>query len=114
MKVKAQARYQRISPRKARQVIDLIRDKGAKEALSLLKHLPQKGARIIEKVVKSAIANATHNYKLKKNNLVISEAYVDQASILRRWQPRARGRAFPIQKRSSHVTVWVSPAKEEG
>jgi len=107
MKVKAQAKWVRMSPRKLRRIINLVRGKLTKEALLILKYLPHAGARVVEKVIKSAVANAKNNYKLPEGNLTISEAYVDGASILKRWQPRARGRAYPIAKRSSHVTVFV-------
>ena len=114
-KVKAQARWVRISPRKLGRVLEMVRGKSAGEAMRLLNFMPQKGARILEKVIKSAIANAKNNYKLPEENLVIVEAYANKGIIMKRWQPRARGRIYPIHKRSSHVTVWVSPlpAKEE-
>jgi len=111
-KVKAQARWVRISPRKLARVAELVRGKLALRALDTLKFMPQKGARILEKVVKSAVANARNNYKLDENKLIVSEAFVNKGVIMRRWQPRARGRAFPILKRTSHVTVWVSPKPE--
>ena len=72
-----------------------------------LKFMPQKGARILERVVKSAVANAKNNYKLEESNLVVCEAYVNKGITMRRWQARARGRVFPINKRTSHLTVWV-------
>ena len=107
-KVKAQAKWIRISPRKLGRVVELVRGKLAVEALQFLKFMPQKGARILEKVIKAAMANAKNNYKLDEGNLVISEAYANKGITMRRWQPRARGRINPINKRSSHVTVWVS------
>ena len=117
MKVKAQARWVRIGPRKLARVLDTVRGKLALEALDILKFMPQKGARVLEKVIKSAVANAKNNYKLEETNLVLSEAFVNKAIILRRFQARARGRVFPINKRTSHLTVWLSSptgsAKEE-
>lgn len=107
-KVKAQAKWVRISPRKLKRVLELVRGKLATEALQLLKFMPQKGARIVEKVIGSAVANAKNNYKLAPEDLVITSAYVNKGITMRRWQPRARGRVNPIRKRTSHVTVWVS------
>jgi large subunit ribosomal protein L22 len=108
-KVKAQAKWVKISPRKLGRVLELVRGKLAVEALRWLNFMPQKGARILEKVVKSALANAKNNYKLAEGDLIITEAYVNKGITMRRWQPRARGRINPINKRTSHVTVWVSP-----
>ena len=112
MKVKSQARWVRISPRKLARVVEIVRGEPALKALEILRFMPQKGARILEKVVKSAVANARNNYKLAEDTLYIREAFVNKAVTMKRWQARARGRAFPIFKRSSHVTVWVSPAAE--
>jgi large subunit ribosomal protein L22 len=109
-KVKAQAKWVKISPRKLGRVAEVVRGKPALEALQLLKFMPQKGARILEKVIKSAVANAKNNYKLAEESLVITEAYANKGVTMRRWQPRARGRIFPINKRSSHLTVWVGAA----
>ncbi len=111
-KAKAQAKWVRISPRKLARVLEVVRGELALRALEILKFMPQKGARILEKVVKSAVANAKNNYKLEEGNLVISEAFVNKGITMKRWQARARGRAFPIFKRTSHVTVWVSPMPE--
>ena len=107
MEVKASARYIRISPRKVRVVIDLVRGKSVNEALTLLKFIPKRASKPIAKVIASAAANAEHNYNLNKDNLVISQAYVDQGPTLKRWHPRQRGQAFPILKRTSHITVAV-------
>lgn len=112
IKVKAQAKWVKISPRKLGRVVEFVRGKLAAEALQVLRFMPQKGARILEKVIKSAMANAKNNYKLAEEKLVVSEAYVNKGIIMRRLQPRARGRAFPILKRTSHLTVWVSPLPE--
>ncbi|KPJ69837.1 hypothetical protein AMJ44_01865 [candidate division WOR-1 bacterium DG_54_3] len=109
IKVKAQAKWIKISPRKLGRVLELVRGKLAVEALRLLGFMPQKGARILEKVVKSALANAKNNYKLGEGDLLVTEAYVNKGITMRRWQPRARGRIDPVKKRTSHVTVWVSP-----
>jgi large subunit ribosomal protein L22 len=107
-KVKAQAKWVRIAPRKLGRVTELVRGKPAVEALALLRFMPQKGARILENVLKSAVANAKNNYKLIEENLVITEAYVNKGITMRRWQAKARGRIHPLQKRTSHLTVWLS------
>ncbi len=108
MEVKAQARFVRISPRKVRVVIDLVRGKSVDEALTLLKFIPKRASEPIAKVIKSAAANAEHNFNLNKDNLVITKAYVDQGPTLKRFHPRQRGQAFPILKRTSHITVMVA------
>ncbi|ADU52368.1 LSU ribosomal protein L22P [Thermaerobacter marianensis DSM 12885] len=112
MEARAVARFVRVSPRKARQVIDLVRGKPVGEALTLLRFTPKKAARIVEKVVRSAVANATNNHDLDEDRLYIAKAYVDEGPRLKRWRPRARGRAFPILKPTSHVTVIVAERKE--
>lgn len=107
MEVKASARNIRISPRKVRVVIDLVRGKSVNEALTLLKFIPKRASEPIAKVIASAAANAEHNFSLNKENLVVSEAFVDQGPTLKRFHPRQRGQAFPILKRTSHITVAV-------
>ncbi|MFZ5826167.1 MAG: 50S ribosomal protein L22 [Bacillota bacterium] len=107
MEVKASARYIRISPRKVRVVIDLVRGKSVSEALTLLKFIPKRASEPIAKVIASAAANAEHNFNLNKDNLVVSQAFVDQGPTLKRFHPRQRGQAFPILKRTSHITVAV-------
>ncbi|KRL04064.1 50S ribosomal protein L22 [Liquorilactobacillus oeni] len=98
----------RIPARKARLVIDLIRGKSVAEALGILKFTPRAGSPIIEKVLKSAIANAENNFDLDVEDLVVSEAYVNEGPTLKRFRPRAKGSASPINKRTSHITVVVS------
>lgn len=112
MEAKAVAKYIRISPRKARQVIDLIRGKNVKDAYAVLKFTPNKGAEVIEKVLKSAVANAEHNYEMDVDSLVVSGCYVDQGPTLKRFKPRAMGRADLMRRRTSHITVVVSEKKE--
>ena len=107
MEAKAVAKYIRIAPRKIRVVMDLIRGKNIGEAFAILKYTPKVGADVIEKVLKSAVANAEHNNDMNVDNLFISAAYVDQGPSLKRIHPRSRGQAFKILKRSSHVTVVV-------
>ena len=96
MEARATARFVRIAPRKARAVVDLIRGRSAEEAMALLKFVPRRAASIVEKVLKSAIANAEHNYDLDASDLIVAKAFVDQGPALKRWHPRQRGRAFPI------------------
>ncbi len=112
MDAKAMARFVRIAPRKARQVIDLIRGKKVSEAQTILKFTPRFSAEVIGKVLNSAIANAENNNKLNRERLVVSEAYVDQGPTLKRFMPRAQGRASMIHKRTSHITIVV--AEKEG
>ncbi|HHY46711.1 MAG TPA: 50S ribosomal protein L22 [Firmicutes bacterium] len=107
MEARAQAKYVRIAPRKARQVVDIIRGKDAMEALTILKHIPKSAAAVVAKVVKSAIANAEHNLELNRRDLYIAKAYVDQGPTMKRWRARMRGMPAPIRKRSSHITVVV-------
>ncbi|SIT87688.1 50S ribosomal protein L22 [Edaphobacillus lindanitolerans] len=109
---KAIARTVRIAPRKVRLVVDLIRGKQVGEAVAILKLTPKAASPVVEKVLKSAVANAEHNYDLDINNLVVSEVFVDEGPTLKRFRPRAQGRASKINKRTSHITVVVSEKKE--
>lgn len=108
MEAKACAKYVRISPRKARQIMDLIRGKNVNEAYTILKFTPHKGSAIVTKVLKSAVANAEHNNDMDTDSLYISAAYADQGPSLKRYKPRAMGRADGINKMTSHITVVVS------
>jgi len=108
MEAKAMARTVRIAPRKARLVIDLIRGKQVGEAVSILKNTQKAASPIIEKVLNSAIANADHNLNLDVNTLFVKEAYVNEGTTLKRFRPRAQGRASQINKRTSHITVVVA------
>jgi large subunit ribosomal protein L22 len=107
MEAKAIARHIRIAPRKIRIVIDLIRGKNVGEAFAILKYTPKVGAEVLEKVLKSAIANAEHNCDLNVDALYVAQAFVDQGPTLKRIHPRSRGQAFKILKRTSHVTLVV-------
>ncbi|MGX7108768.1 50S ribosomal protein L22 [Facklamia miroungae] len=109
---KAMAKTVRIAPRKARLVMDLIRGKQVGEAMAILKFTPKAGSPIIEKVLKSAIANAEHNYDLDLETLYVSEAYVNEGPTMKRFRPRAKGSASPILKRTSHITIVVSEKEE--
>lgn len=105
---KAIAKFIRISPRKARQVIDLIRGKDVAEAFAILRFTPHKATESVNKVLKSAVANAEHNFEMNADQLFVKEAYIDPGPTLKRIMPRARGSADVIKKRSSHITVVVS------
>ena len=109
---RATARFVRVTPMKARRVIDLVRGKSVAEAMAILKYAPQGAAEPVAKVVASAAANAENNFGLDPRTLVISEAYADEGPTMRRFQPRAQGRAFIIRKRTSHITVVVESQKE--
>jgi large subunit ribosomal protein L22 len=111
----ARARYVRISPMKVRRVIDLIRGLPATEAENVLKFAPQAAAQDVLKVVRSAMANAENNHHLRdKERLVVAEAYVDEGPTMKRFRPRAQGRAYRIRKRTSHITVVVESREKEG
>ncbi len=107
MEAKAVAKYVRIAPRKVRVVMDLIRGKSVADAFAILKFTPKVGAEAIEKVLRSAVANAENNFDMNVDNLYVSSAYVDQGPTMKRIHPRSRGQAFKILKRSSHITVAV-------
>ena len=108
MQAKAVARTVRIAPRKARLVLDLIRGKQVGEAVAILNLTPKAASPVIE----SAMANAEHNYDMDVNTLVVSEAYANEGPTLKRFRPRAMGRASAINKRTSHITIVVSEKKE--
>jgi large subunit ribosomal protein L22 len=107
MEAKAIAKHIRIAPRKIRIVVNLIRGKNVGEAFNILKFTPKVGSRVVEKVLRSAMANAEHNYDMNVDNLYVSEVFVDQDSTMKRVHPRSRGQAFKILKHASHVTVVV-------
>ncbi|RCX13986.1 LSU ribosomal protein L22P [Fontibacillus phaseoli] len=108
MEAKAHANSIRIAPRKVQLVVDLIRGKQVGEAIAILRHTPKAASPVVEKLLNSAIANAEHNYSLDVNKLVISQAYVNQGPTMKRFRPRAMGRASRINKRTSHITLVVS------
>ena len=108
MKVRAQAKHVRQSPYKVRRVLDLIRGLPVEEAEVVLAFTNRRATEPITKVLKSAVANAEHNHSIEKEELVVSECYADEGPTLRRFKPRARGRATRINKRTSHITVVVS------
>lgn len=104
----AKVKNVRIAPRKVRLVVDLIRGKTVEEAFSILRFTPRKASPIVEKVLKSAVANAEHNYNMDTSGLIVEQAYVDEGPTLKRYIPRARGSAGRIHKRTSHITVVVN------
>jgi large subunit ribosomal protein L22 len=112
MEARAQARFVRVTPQKARRVVDLIRGLPASEAQAVLQFAPQAASEPIFKVLSSAVANAEHNYKLDRETLVVSRAWVDEGPTLKRFRPRAQGRAYRINKRTSHITVIVESRPE--
>lgn len=108
MKVRAQAKYIRQSPYKVRRVLDLVRGLPVEEARHVLMFTDRRAAGPVKKVLDSAVANAEHNHALDADELVIAEAYADEGPTLKRWRPRARGRATRIRKRTSHITIVVT------
>jgi large subunit ribosomal protein L22 len=109
----ARARYVRATPMKVRRVVDLIRGRSAEEALAILQFAPQAASEPVAKVIKSAMANAENNLDLDPETLWISKAYVDEGPTLKRFRPRAQGRAYRIRKRTSHITIEVESLKIE-
>jgi large subunit ribosomal protein L22 len=114
MEAKAVARHVRVTPMKARRIVDLVRGKQAVEALAVLQFAPQAASDPVRKVLQSAIANArvkadAASEAFDERNLVISEAFVDEGPTMKRFRPRAQGRAARINKRTSHITVVVAP-----
>ncbi len=111
MEARAIARYVRVSPRKARMVIDLIRGKKVLRAREILQFSDRNVAEVIEKCLNSAIANAERE-GMKAENLVVKSTYADEGPTLKRFRPRAKGSASPIRKRSCHITIIVAPREE--
>jgi large subunit ribosomal protein L22 len=112
-KVRAQAKWVRTSAREARVVLEHIRGRSVPEARTILAFTPRAAATDIEKVLRSAVANAEANHGLDGDDLVIESAFADEGPTLKRWKPRARGRVNRIRKRTCHVTVVLAPAEEE-
>jgi large subunit ribosomal protein L22 len=118
MEAKASARHVRVTPQKARRLVDLIRGKQAPEAVAVLQFAPQSASDPIRKVLESAIANArvkadAASEAFDERNLVISQAFVDEGPTMKRFRPRAQGRAARINKRTSHITVVVTPNEKK-
>ncbi len=118
LSARSTARFVRITPQKARRMVDLIRGLPAGEAQTVLRFAPQAASEPVGKVLASAIANAENNHGMNTDALVVSAAYVDEGPTLKRFRPRAQGRAYRIRKRTSHITVVVSedttPAGKKG
>ena len=117
MEAIAKVRHIRVTPMKARRVVNLIRGKQASEAMAILKFAPQSASEPVFKLVQAAVANAKHkadnaNQFVDEDDLIISEAFVDEGITLKRFQPRAQGRAFRINKRTSHITIKVATPDE--
>jgi large subunit ribosomal protein L22 len=108
MEAKAQAKMVRISSRKVKLVIDLIRGKKVGEAFAILRLTPKAASPVVEKLLKSAVANAEHNYNMDLNKLYVKEIFVGEGPTLKRFRPRAQGRATQILKRTSHTTIVVA------
>jgi large subunit ribosomal protein L22 len=111
---RAVARHVRISPMKARRVVNLVRGLPAKEALTVLQFAPQAASEPVYKVLASAIANAENNERLDPDSLLVAEAYVDEGVTAKRFRPRAQGRAYRIRKRSCHITIVVESVPAAG
>jgi large subunit ribosomal protein L22 len=107
--IKATARYIRMSPHKVRRVLDQIRGRSYREALIILEFMPYRACEPVLKVLRSAAANAEHNEGLDRAELVVSTAYADQGPSLKRFRPRAQGRAYQIRKPTCHITIAVAP-----
>lgn len=107
MEARAHLKNARIAPRKVQIVLDLIRGKDTETAMAILKHTSKSACEYLEKLLKSAVANAENNFNMDKDNLYVSECYVCPGPIMKRIMPRAQGRAFRILKRTSHVTIVV-------
>lgn len=105
MEAKAILRYARISPRKVKIVIDLIRNKPVGEAIGIIKNTPKAASEYLIKLLNSAVANATNNHNMDADKLYVAEVYANPGPILKRIMPRAQGRAFRIRKRTSHITI---------
>lgn len=113
---KAVAKHVRVTPMKARRVVDLVRGRSVEDALNILKFAPQAASEPVAKVIASAAANAENNLDLDPSTLIVATAFVDEGTTLKRFQPRAQGRAFRIRKRTSHITVIVEsrPPRDQG
>ncbi|MBA7714283.1 50S ribosomal protein L22 [subsurface metagenome] len=113
METKTVEKYIRMSPRKIRYVVDMIKSKPIEDAINILSLTPRAAAVVVKKAIQSAVANATENHKMKEEDLFISRILVNEGPTLKRFRPRARGRATRIRKRTSHLSVYVSNGKEK-
>jgi len=113
LETKTVEKYIRMSPRKIRYVVDMIKSKPIEDAIDILSLTPRAAAVVVKKAIQSAVANATENHKMKEEDLFISRILVNEGPTLKRFRPRARGRATRIRKRTSHLSVYVSNGKEK-
>lgn len=111
--VTAKLRYLRIGPRKVRLVVDLIRGRGVARAINTLSLLKKRAAKPILKLLHSAVANAKHNYSLEEKDLKVARITVDGGAVLKRWMPKAHGRATPVRERTSHINLVLTGEKED-
>lgn len=109
---RAHVRHVRIAPRKVRVVVDLVRGKNLRDAEAILRHTPKRASKVVAKLILSAAANAENNHDLNARDLYVAEIWVDGGPILKRIHPRSRGQAFPILKRTSHISVVLRPRHE--
>ena len=114
MEARAQSRFMRITAQKARLVVDLIRGKPVEKALSLLEYTPKRGARLVAKTLRSAVANAETTQRVDVDQLYVKRAFVDEGPTAKRFLPRAHGRATKVFKRTSHITVVVDERPKGG
>lgn len=114
MDIKAKVKNIRISPRKTRLVVDVVRGMQVEKALGQLQFMNKRAAKPVMKLVKSAIANATNNYELEESNLFVKTIKVDEGMTIKRWLPRARGRATPLRKRSCHIDLVLGEVVDSG
>lgn len=114
MEIKAKAKFIRISPRKVRLIVDAVRGLAVEEAINQLHHMNKRAALTIKKLIDSAIANAVNTYELKQSNLFVKIIEVSEGPTLKRWMPRARGRATPIRKRTSHISLILGELVDSG
>src|SRR6185436_13962932 len=112
MAFKASHRYARISPRKARLLMDLVRGRDVDDAITLLRFSKQRASGMVEKVIRSAVANAAEKETPTRNTLYVAKAWVDPGPIIKRFQPKDRGKAYPIKKRTSHIIVELDERKK--
>ena len=113
MEARAVEKYIRMSPRKVRYIVEMIKSKSIDDAIDILSFTPRAAAIVVKKAIQSAVTNATENHKMKEEDLFISRIMVNEGPTLKRFKPRARGRATRIRKRSAHISVFVSDGKEE-
>ena len=111
-KYRASHRYARISPRKARLLMNLVRGRDVDDAISLLRFSKQRASAMIEKVIRSAVANANERPVAPRNTLFVAQAWVDPGPVIKRFQPKDRGKAYPIKKRTSHLVVTLDQREE--